>query len=86
MKRVYCETCESMVARDLHSCHDVNRARRVEALEREVVEKAEAYVERRQQYHRIMSGEHDGPYLGRLQDADEALTDAVRALRAERGS
>lgn len=55
---------------------------RVKTCEAVVVGRAVAFAEALDAYDRILHGEHDGPYLNTLGDTQDALRDAVRALKA----
>jgi hypothetical protein len=58
------------------------RGAAVDHAEKVVLTAAVAHVEWLDMYDRILSGEHDGPYLGRLQRTQDALRAAVKALKA----
>ena len=55
---------------------------KVQKAEQIVLTHAVAFVEALDLYDRIWSGEHDGPYLSRLGDTQDALRVAVATLLA----
>jgi hypothetical protein len=84
-----CGTCQQWVkAGEVHSCYSEFDWRRVAALERAVVEKAEAWAveyQRVQDLHaeKEPSEAERAYHLKRVGDTSDALADAVEALRME---
>ncbi|WP_353265832.1 hypothetical protein [Gemmatimonas sp.] len=74
---VYCEMCESMVWKDAaHSCHDAKALRAVRDAERAVITKAVALE--------FAFRDPADPFGYTVDEKQDALLEAVRALRAHR--
>ena len=81
--RERCSSCEQMVyTDDVHSCWNERGRIAVRDAEQLVLTIAVDFVDALDLYDRIMSGDHDGPYLSRLGDTQDALRAAVAQLRA----
>ena len=88
-ERAFCEWDESADDDADHFEHNGYMLRRITLptdAERHLVEAGLRYVSAKRAYHNLANGASDEPQFGTLGDADDAISEAADAVRAERAA